>query len=176
MSKSKALPMIRDKAVFRPNVPRDWSLISPGLRQTLDDLGCGKAEWPLYLWGPTGTGKTCAALCLYDKVPDVLWREAEQLEAAAFEREAPQWRWFQDARLTIVDEIGAREGKRDDWGFQREALLRAWRLREFKPSIWISNLRGEDLDASDPHGRLYSRLCSGTVRELAGRDRRFDSP
>lgn len=47
-------------------VRRELSEIDPGLRATLRALLAGQEPWPLYLWGPAGTGKTSAALALLD--------------------------------------------------------------------------------------------------------------
>lgn len=41
--------------------------IDPNLRSVLEDLACGRKPWPLYLWGPPGTGKTCAVLVMLDR-------------------------------------------------------------------------------------------------------------
>lgn len=46
--------------------------ISPTLTSTLADLVAGRQPWPLYLWGPAGTGKTSAALALLDRCGPVL--------------------------------------------------------------------------------------------------------
>jgi len=40
--------------------------VPQALRDTFRALVSGRAPWPLYLWGPAGTGKTSAALVLLD--------------------------------------------------------------------------------------------------------------
>jgi DNA replication protein DnaC len=41
-------------------------MVSPEVRKVFRDLVTGVAPWPLYLFGPAGTGKTSAALVLLD--------------------------------------------------------------------------------------------------------------
>lgn len=56
----------------RPEIRRDVALIDSGLRAVIRALVTGEAPWPLYLFGPAGTGKTSAALALLDHCGPVL--------------------------------------------------------------------------------------------------------
>ena len=47
---------------------RDVTGVPPGLWPCIQGLCEGKAHWPLFLYGPVGTGKSCAAMCLSDRV------------------------------------------------------------------------------------------------------------
>jgi predicted ATPase len=47
-------------------VQRSLAGINPDLRAVIRRLVSGESPWPLYLWGPAGTGKTSAALCVLD--------------------------------------------------------------------------------------------------------------
>lgn len=56
----------------RPAIRRDMAEVVPDLRATFRGLVSGELVWPLYLWGPAGTGKTSAALAMLDHCGRVL--------------------------------------------------------------------------------------------------------
>jgi DNA replication protein DnaC len=150
------------------HLPREAALIAPALARHLRDLAAGRAEWPLYLWGGAGTGKTCAALWLLDQVPWSLYVDLERLADIAYDRHAALWEDAPTYHLAVVDEIGLRVLDSD-----REylALKRMADLREMAPTIWISNLSPGQLRQTFDD-RIYSRICSGSVVHLTGPDRR----
>jgi len=73
--------------------------------------------------------------------------------------------------LLVLDDVGLREVNNE---FQMETLFLALEAREGKPLICTSNLREEEIEERY-NDRIRSRLCSGTVFELRGRDRRANS-
>lgn len=140
--------------------------------------------WPLVLLGSVGSGKTCAALCVLDRVDpssrryDGLPQLCETLIAIQNrEREygraidTPSWWWrrYRTVYCTAVDEVGARDRVSD---FQYETLKRCLDERVERPSIFISNQRLEDLERVYDD-RIASRLAGGTVLRFQGADRRL---
>ena len=160
------------------NLKRNFDLISPRIKIKLE----GKLAWPLVFWGPPGTGKTCAALCLLDRVggkyfpvPELL----EQITQAQFgklhdalgERVFSSEFWFRISRacLVVLDEVGCRERVSDA---HYCAVKRVIDLRIGKPFIAISNLPLEELEKIYD-GRIVSRLSAGMILEFSGQDRRL---
>ncbi len=150
------------------HIPRSRDELHPNLRRMLGDLLTNKRPWPLYLHGPAGRGKTCAALTVYDAVPNALYWTLDELMDSAYLRRS--WVWYYSARapLVVVDEIGMRSNDTDR---EYVALKAMADLREHKPAIWISNLSPDQLHTTYDD-RIQSRLTCGTVVELTGPDRR----
>lgn len=168
----------------RPHLLRSLDRIDRDLRQVMRACLAGESPWPLFLHGPAGGGKTCAALCLLDcagglyyGVPELcqvlvdsqqgrLWNEAEtmHLYPLAF------WRKIGEASLLVLDEIGARQLVSDH---HYDAVKRCLDEREGKPAIYISNLNLASV-AGLYDDRIASRLAAGSIVELAGADRRID--
>lgn len=69
-TKFHALPLSEDRLPnrFQSGKPRELAEVPPLLRQYVDELRAGRRKWPLFLHGPVGSGKSCAALCLVDRV------------------------------------------------------------------------------------------------------------
>ena len=180
------------RAVHLPTVPREIGKIDDGLRAKIRELVTGKAEWPLLLHGPAGTGKTSAALCLLDLVHDGKYATAGEwagwLADAMADRKVslPWWTktgsgerqymrkaptYFLDmaskADLFVIDELATRTISDHHY----DCLKRLIDLREGKPLIAISNLSPEELEKLYDD-RVVSRLAAGTVLRLGGQDRR----
>lgn len=155
----------------------------------LRELVAGRAPWPLFLHGPPGTGKTCAALALADHLREWECRyvTAADLTARVMAtfgtRDAYDWTPFgrfrdagvnpdapsgkTGALLVVLDELGTREVKDTHY----ECVQRVIDLREGLPLILVSN-HDADRIARVYDERIASRCQAGTVVELAGRDRR----
>lgn len=148
-------------------VPPIAERIPPALRRVLSELLDGMARWPLYLYGPAGTGKTFAAIWAANQVPDSAYLMLDELTDAIWNHEHLCWHVLRERALVVVDEIGLR-------GLDREylAVKRAADLRDMRPSIWVSNLSPEQLSVAYDD-RIYSRLCCGTVVSVDGTDQRF---
>jgi hypothetical protein len=99
------------------------------LAAVLSGLLTGRLPWPLYLWGPPGTGKTCAALCLLDQagpaaaagtwpplVADWLagFAEVRNLPALRINADQGRYQWSRDGQGGAVT-----------WDHLRRALERA---------------------------------------------------
>lgn len=165
-------------------IPRTASLIEPALRSLIGLLLGGAKPWPLFLCGPAGRGKTCAALAILDRVeiiyriPDcdavicyqsVWYGTVEDLVQMVLSRDDERWREIGAAALVVIDELGLRSSDSD---LEYIALKRAADLREFSPTVWISNQEPEGIRRLYDD-RIYSRICSGTWYKVGGADRRF---
>lgn len=181
----------KPRLVKVPTERREIALVDAGLKNVFRSLVSGKSRWPLFLHGRPGTGKTCAALALLDHLfpwQQVYFTAAELTSAvmATFGTKEPfDWTRFgryradvgsrddspdgkRGAALVVIDELGIRSNVSDT---HYECVQRVLDLRVGLPLIVVSNHDiagiGRIYDA-----RIASRCESGTVVELAGRDRR----
>jgi DNA replication protein DnaC len=174
-----------------PNYQRDIAKIDPGFRNELRRIVTGEAPWPLLLYGPAGTGKTCAALCLLDYAggryftmnslcaelidsqQGRLYSESSCIDGTYVEsrRIYPQtfWERIEREKLVVLDEIGANELVSDH---HYDAIHRILEVRKNRPFVAISNLPPEQIERLYD-GRIFSRLACGTVVHLQGCDRRL---
>lgn len=135
----------------------------------------GRAAWPLFLHGPAGTGKTCAALCVCDRVEYAqFWTPEELADGIVRGGMDDAWRRLRECDLAVLDELGARERVGD---LHYQAVKRFADCREEngrRVAVYVSNVRPERIsDLYDD--RVASRLLCGTWFELAGKDRRLQS-
>jgi DNA replication protein DnaC len=147
----------------------------------------------LYLWGPTGSGKTHLAVALmredwiakpsrrpiFVKVPPMLLEIREVFSASLSERAAPAARTersiidrYATADLLILDDVGTE--KISDWAIQTLSVIVDQRYSEMRRTLVTSNLSLEEL--SDRIGdRTASRLSGmSVIAELSGSDRRVN--
>ena len=153
----------------RVQVHRDIALVEPRLRQLLRDVCRGDKPWPLLLWGPTGTGKTRAALCLLDRLDSGMFATLDQAADALVGRDGSFWGWVRRADVAVLDELGTRATGTD---LHYAALRRFLEIREDLPFLGITNLEPSAL-AKAYDDRVLSRLACGTIYQLGGEDRRF---
>lgn len=151
------------------HIPRIESRINPALRDLLVRLASGAADWPLFLYGATGRGKTCAALWLLDSVPMSLYRTVDGCIRDLLRRDEEVWASNRGYILAVVDELGLRSMEND---LEYAAIKRMADCREHRPTIWISNHAPERI-SSIYDDRIYSRICSGTWFHLEGADQRM---
>lgn len=158
----------------RPGVARRLSLVAPRLLDCFASLVEGRSPWPLYLYGPVGVGKTCAALALVDAVQGAYWSQ-ESLQDALLacirgDRSADSvWSAVAGCSLACLDEIGSRAAG----DFQYSTILKFWEAREERSrvAVYSSNLDPGSL-SSVFDDRVASRLLCGTVFCLDCADRR----
>ena len=176
--------------------------VDDGLRKTFRSLITGAAPWPLYLWGPAGTGKTSAALVLLDYCGEGSWRidpdihdfhhgytEMRSLAALkigaengrhSYEYGVPEkyscWpnmlRQWRKLPLVVVDEIGVGGNVAD---FKLDTLLEVLNTRcdsPVRPMVVTSNLDPVEVERVYDD-RVASRILAGTVYKLTGDDRRI---
>lgn len=168
---------------WQPNLPREMALVPENVQDAIAGLAAGQEPWPLYLFGPAGTGKSRAALCLHDHAGGIYYAsDVFQADAVQVMKEHVHWDWhdrkyvgqgaFWDALartpLLTLDDLGTREVT----GPAYERMKRLLDSRESKPTVVVSNLDLKSL-AKVYDDRIASRLAAGTVIKVAGKDRRM---
>lgn len=156
--------------------------IEPSLRKALRELAAGKLPWPLFLWGPPGVGKSCAALALLDRTGGFYWTAGGLAEDVVLinkgELHYPSgrrittkgfWQEVSVCELVVLDELGLR-ARAGDW--QYDCVKRLLDAREGLPLIGLSNLTLDQL-VHCYDDRVCSRLAAGTIHHLGGEDRRL---
>lgn len=158
-----------DKFRSKKQLARVWESVDPGLQVVIDRLIAGTAPWPLYLFGPIGTGKTRAALCACDRVDGGRYWTVSRVMDQMRDGQAPWYQPYEDGgpALAVLDELGTHRAK----DFEFDAVKEFLDWREDRPAIYISNHPPEVLRQLYDE-RIESRLQAGTVFELAGPDRR----
>lgn len=171
-----------------PTLPRSVAQVDDGLRKLFTQLAAGKADWPLFLYGSVGTGKTAAALCFADCVQNATYTTVQGLcddvmagKAIETEDATVNYRLHLDdpphdpsirQSVSILDELGTRSKIGD---LEYSAIKRFADHREFEHRnvvVYVSNLTPEQLrEVYDE--RIASRVLRGTWFHLAGPDRRF---
>ena len=166
-----------------PTVMRNPAEVPTLVTKHVDALCRGKLPWPLFLFGPAGTGKTCAALCLLDFVEEGTYHTCESFSQAIIDAQqgrlttesgrevSPTYLWTKEISkvdLFVLDELGSRRQVSDHQYNVVKSLLD---YREGKPTVVISNL---SLNAIREiyDDRVTSRLAAGTVIQVEGDDRR----
>jgi len=157
-------------------------LVAKGLLERLLCLAASRIDtalnvrgWPLYLYGDTGVGKTCAAKWMLNQVPKSAYLTHFGLRQRAYLPEALIWTIARTYNLVVIDEVGTASQEEDGYGWKREkdAVKRFADQRGGRATIWLSNKSAEEL-LQLYDDRIHSRLCSGTVVHLTGPDRRFE--
>lgn len=158
-----------------------------GLIEQLETAISGR-RWPVYLFGATGRGKSCAMACLYASWPGTArWYSVGALVRLVLEcrnsdrkfveiekgdrifdvSESGLLRKISEAGLVCFDDLGVREMT----DTQREIAQQFLDARIGKPLVVTINLTLAELaEACD--ARIASRLSSGIVVKLGGPDRR----
>jgi len=153
----------------KEHIPRVSTKVDPTLWRLLLELANGEQRWPLYMYGATGTGKTCAALCLVDRVVDSIYTPADRLAEWTLHNDAYAWQHAGAVGLVVIDELGLRSRNSD---LEYISVKRMADVREHRAAIWISNHKPDDI-RQIYDDRIYSRICSGVWYELTGDDRRM---
>ena len=162
----------------------------PAVQRGKIKSACKEGKWPLLLTGPVGSGKTCAAACVYScfgKLP--MWYRADDLlMSMAIGRsgsvrveslndlneltttEVPYGKFV--VRITnrsavFLDDLGIR--KSSDSTYQALFDLLEW--RKGLPLVITSNKSLAEI-ATLYDDRIADRLAAGTVVKFEGRSRR----
>jgi DNA replication protein DnaC len=161
--------MAKAKIRTHSNLDRSLGLVKPDLLDVLRRLVGGKLDWPLFLYGEAGVGKTRAALALCDHVPFSYYLTAERICGEILGgTDYITWRYLKDYNLVVMDELGTRQNAGD---LEYTACKRVADEREDKPAIFISNVAPNDL-VTVYDDRLASRILCRTVYHLIDADRR----
>jgi DNA replication protein DnaC len=145
-------------------------------------------RWPIFLHGAAGRGKSCAAACLYCRAGGMsLWYETHSLIRDILDCRMGnptyvrgEGGWFEDdersiclgikaASLVVFDDIALRKPTAAAF----EVFYELVNQRFGKPTIYTSNVTGAEL-VGVFDTRITSRLLSGTVIEVVGKDRRLE--
>lgn len=175
----------------RPNLDRDPALVPAKLAECFRKCRTGAAPWPLYAFGPPGTGKSRFALLANDWYGGALFDFSELLaEFIALRRGellsddtrvviTPNTRPIREMewvkalvgpRLFIVDDVGRKNDT--DAGTARDLLGKLLDQRQGRPTVILSNFGPEQL-ARLYDARIVSRCCAGSLLKLTGDDRRL---
>jgi len=157
------------------DIPRRMDRVNENLRGVFRLLVSGQSDWPLYLYGLAGVGKTRAALALCDFVMHSRYYTVEEASDCIMERPTPSHRgkFIDDLECSgvfVLDEVGCRAKVGDlEYSILKRVLDGRENLR--KPLIVISN-HGLDELRKRYDARIASRLAAGTVVEITDKDRR----
>jgi len=181
------------QAKYLPEKRREIATVDETVKNVFRELLRGEREWPLFIHGIPGTGKTCAALALSDYLhPEEVqyttasdlasrymdsWKAEKKFDWSAFGayREIPNELAPRSpakrigSMLVILDELGTRMNVSDT---HYECVQKVLDMREGWPLIVISNKAVSGI-AALYDARIASRCASGTVVELKGKDRRL---
>lgn len=155
-----------------PQLDREINLLNSDTLMLFRALAAGGAKWPLYLFGPVGTGKTRAALCFADRAESCYYATADSLADLIVRGDADPlfWEMLAAKELAILDELGCRQNVSD---LHYCAVKRFLDVRELAGNrmILLSNISPPELQQLYDD-RLCSRILQGTWYELDGPDRR----
>jgi DNA replication protein DnaC len=132
-------------------------------------------KWPIYLYGPAGTGKTYAAQVIFMHWTSSLcgfWPAHQVVNDLVAARvtggEGKLKRTVIDYSLIVIDDIGTR----NPTTAQLDAIYSLLDWRTGQPLIVTGNLNPVQL-SQILDDRITSRLCAGVTIECAGKDRRM---
>jgi len=178
------------------NMRRARSLVPKRYRH-LDPIDKFPHEEGMYLFGPSGHGKTHHAVrfffkwiqdsgdskkCHFYEVPDLLELLREEYDK---EPSSPYGQGFgtgspkpkslmylcRTARLLVLDDLGS--DKLSEWAIGRIGLIVSHRYNELLPTIVTSNLSREEISQNISQ-RIGSRLSSLMEIQIEGDDRRLN--
>lgn len=172
-----------------------WSNVTVAVDMILCDAFKAK-RYPLYIHGPTGTGKTCLAALLFRSCSrPPLWARADDLllslscgrtsdqrisvelseQTDSTTRRARRGLPFSevmhkisDTHCLFIDDIAVRKPTES----MRQIFFDLLEIRKARPFVITSNHSPEDLCELYEDDRILSRLLRGTVLHLSGSDRR----
>ena len=168
--------------------PRTSSGMSKALSLSIKNCCTGKSEWPLFIHGGPGVGKTCAGLVLTDWIEwSYYWDMSEmcrqfakalckELYSGGNNPSLMSWddmmQMIRQSDLVVIDEIGKGLRGRQATDHQMSVLRGVLDARERMATVLISNFPISQCSTIyDPF--IASRMGSGTVVSLARmRDRR----
>jgi len=153
-----------------PWVYRSLSGVNRRLQDTLGQLVSGLAPWPLYLYGPVGSGKTCAALAMCDASQEALYVTVREMADCTMNKSADLlWELVRTHDLAVLDEIGTRSS---DLYYGIVEQFAETRKRHGRLAIYVSNLPPTGLKKAFDD-RIADRLLCGTIFHLDSQSRRM---
>ena len=161
--------------------------------ETVKQLNLPQRPENVLLFGPTGTGKTWAAVALmrawskefdrfgrrecryhewdlrFIKSAEILMLLRESYGPRATSTESEVIRKFQGIGLLVIDDLGAE--RVSDWSLSSLYLILDHRMQRRKPTILSTNMDLKQLDQMD--SRIASRLGGMHLVKLKGQDLRL---
>ena len=143
-----------------------------GMLRRLNNLPHDQSEWPLYMYGRPGTGKTCLAALIYAAYKrQPLWRRADELLIEIGTSRADGYGTLktklEGSPCVFLDDLGVRPPTEA----MTQALFDLMELRARRPLVIVSNHTPDAL-AKIYDERIVSRITAGTTLEIVGQDRR----
>lgn len=144
------------------------------LGKAIGEVMAGSSNWPLYVYGGVGTGKTCAGLCMADHVRGAIYKHFEELTAQMLQASRGQlvygetghtawpaqlWQEIEEAPLVVLDDVGLRERAND---YQYDTFMRFLERRANTPYVVIANSDLVGLAEAYDY-RIASRLSGATA-------------
>ena len=137
--------------------------------------GITKPRFPVYVYGPVGTGKSGIAAVLYRIATSAIWRRADSLlldlsmgrNDGKYVQEMSK---IESTHVLVMDDLGLRKPSEGMFHMLFDILER----RKAKMTIITSNHSPEQLRDVFEDGRIYSRLMAGTPLACEGKDRRVE--
>ena len=131
-----------------------------------------QSEWPLYIHGRPGTGKTCLAALFYSAFRrQPMWRRADELLIEIGTSRTDGYGVLKEklkhSPCVFLDDLGVRPPTEA----MTQAMFDLMELRARKALVIISN-HSPDALAKIYDERIVSRITAGTTLEIAGADRR----
>jgi len=142
------------------------------LMNRLTKLSEEQSEWPLYIYGKPGTGKTCIAALIYGAYRRrPIWRRADELLIEIGTSRTDGYAALKEklhrSPCVFMDDLGVRQPTEA----MTQAMFDLMELRARKPLIIISNHTPGALSKIYDE-RIVSRITAGTTLEIGGRDQR----
>lgn len=131
-------------------------------------------RFPVYIYGPVGTGKSGIAAVLFRIASSAIWRRADSFlldlstgrNDGKYQQEMAK---MQAAHVVVLDDLGTRKPSEGMFHMLFDILER----RKAKMTVITSNHSPEELRDVYEDGRIYSRLMAGTPIVCSGADRRL---
>ena len=153
---------------FYTGLERDLNEVSPKVLQQIRSVCNCERPWPIYMYGKTGVGKTSAALAITDHVTRCWYTDIADMPPP-WERHWGDWNQIRRCNLVVIDDIGQVGAEKTD--FEYKQIAKVFRLRNYKPTIWVSNHEPKLIDELFDT-RIWDRLCKGTIIHYDGVSRR----
>ena len=166
------LPMIAPNRRLLVRTERSFARVATDLRDVLRNLATGNADWPLYLFGRTGLGKSMAALCLADVTETAVYATPDDLCRWTMAEFDGDWHWVAEKHLAILDELGSRSNVKDLHATSVQRFCDYREQNHGRVAIYVANLTPKEL-ATVYDDRICSRILCGTRFQVKGDDRRI---
>jgi|688.fasta_scaffold661759_2 DNA replication protein DnaC len=135
-------------------------------------------RFPIYIYGPAGTGKSGIASVLFRIATSAIWRRADTLlldlsTGRSDGKYTQEIKKIETTHVLVLDDLGLRKPSEGMFHMLFDILER----RKAKMTVITSNHSPEQLrDVVFEDERIFSRLLAGTTLACDGEDRRKVDP